>query len=224
MKLTLQVQPCFVELPSWLCELLGHGVHAVLPSDSLKVFDGQFEHEPGSPVVPAGQISFAAHVPPSAPVKPGLHRHSVTVLLAVGDAEFAGQSSHTGAPAEYLPASHGTHVDRDVAALADEDVPAPQLVHSPSPCASLYVPGLQLAHVPLSCVKPALHVHSDCPGWELYALAGQDKQLPTPISGLYVPIGHCVQEPEDPVQPAAHMSEQSLCESLPADDVCPEGQ
>jgi hypothetical protein len=97
-------------------------------------------------------------------------------------------------------------------------------VHSPSPCASLYVPGLQLAHVPLSCVKPALHVHDDCPGWELYALAGQDKQLPTPISGLYVPIGHGVQEPGDPVQPAAHISEQLLCESLPADDVWPEGQ
>ena len=168
--------------------------------------------------------THAVQVPPSAPVKPLLHRHSDIVLLAMGDAEFAGQSSHTGAPAEYLPASHATHVDRDVAALADEDVPASQLVHSPSPCNSLYVPGLQLAHVPLSCVKPALHVHSDCPGWELYALAGQDKQLPTPISGLYVPIGHCVQEPEDPVQPAAHMSEQSLCESLPADDVWPEGQ
>ena len=47
-----------MELPSWLSELLGQGVHAVLPSDSLKVFDGQFEHEPRSPVVPAGQTSL----------------------------------------------------------------------------------------------------------------------------------------------------------------------
>ena len=80
-----------------------------------------------------------------------------------GDAEFAGHVSHTEPPAEYLPASHGTHVERDVAALADEYVPAPQLVHSPSPCLSLYVPGLQLAHVPPTCVKPALHVHDACP-------------------------------------------------------------
>ena len=108
--------------------------------------------------------THAAHGPPLLPVKPPLHRHADTVLLAVGDSEFTGQSSHLEALTEYLPPSHGIHVDCDVAALVDENVPASQLVHSPSPCASLYVPGLQLAHVPLSCVKPALHVHSDCPG------------------------------------------------------------
>ena len=56
-----------------------------------------------------------------------LQRHSDAALLAAGEAEFAGQSSHAEAPAEYLPASHGTHVDCDVAALADEYVPASQL-------------------------------------------------------------------------------------------------
>ena len=107
--------------------------------------------------------THAVQVPPSGPVWPLLHRQSDNVLLAAGDAEFAGHVSHTEPPAEYLPASHGTHVERDVAALADEYVPAPQLVHSPSPCLSLYVPGLQLAHVPPTCVKPALHVHDACP-------------------------------------------------------------
>ena len=66
--------------------------------------------------------------------------------------------------ADVLPSSHGMHVERDVAALADECVPAPQLVHSPSPCVSLYVPGVQLAHVPPTSVKPALHVHDAYPG------------------------------------------------------------
>ena len=32
-------------LPSWLCELPRQGVQAALPSESLKVFDGQLEHE-----------------------------------------------------------------------------------------------------------------------------------------------------------------------------------
>ena len=121
-------------------------------------------------------------------------------------------------------AGHASHTS-DVAPTVVEYLPLPHSVQSSEPVSILYFPAKHAVQVPPSLpVKPALHLHSDCPGWELYVLAGQDKQLPTPISGLYVPIGHRVQEPADPVQPAAHMSEQSLCESLPADDVWPEGQ
>ena len=62
----------------------------------------------------------SVQVPPSGPVWPLLHRQSDNVLLAAGDAEFAGHVSHTEPPAEYLPDSQGTHVECDVAALANE--------------------------------------------------------------------------------------------------------
>ena len=60
-------------LPSWLCELPRQGVQAALPSESLKVFDGQLEHEPGSPVVPAG------------------HLHALLLVLPEGEVERDGQ-------------------------------------------------------------------------------------------------------------------------------------
>ena len=60
-------------LPSWLCELAGQEVQAALPSESLKVFDGQLEHESGSPVVPAG------------------HLHALLLVLPEGEVERDGQ-------------------------------------------------------------------------------------------------------------------------------------
>ena len=83
-----------------------------MPSESLKVFDGQLEHEPGSPVEPAlhvhalllalpegeverdGQLEQVAdptdalyvqlvHGPPSGPLEPALHTHSDTLCAAL---------------------------------------------------------------------------------------------------------------------------------------------
>ena len=91
-------------LPSWLCELAGQEVQAALPSESLKVFDGQLEHEPGSPVVPAGQMflqSDSASLPTPDIVPP---EHGVQ--LASDDAPTAedhvsrGQGVHSRAPAD----------------------------------------------------------------------------------------------------------------------------
>ena len=80
-------------LPSWLCELAGQGVQAALPSESLKVFDGQLEHEPGSPVVPAG------------------HLHALLLVLPEGEVESEGQLEQEAEPEEllYLPAVQLVH-------------------------------------------------------------------------------------------------------------------
>jgi len=169
-------------------------------------------------------LSQTVQEPPLGPEKPAVQLQSDNSLLAIGDAEFVGQMAHAVASTEYLPASHGTHVDDNLAAIADEYAPVSQLVHFPSPCPSLYVPAGQFTHAPSSLMKPALHVHDDCPGKALCDSAGHDKQLPPPVSILYVPIEHRVQAPGLPVQPAAHISVHSLSAPLPVDAVVPEGQ
>jgi hypothetical protein len=67
---------------------------------------------------------------------------------------------HEELPADdHLPAPHATHVALDVALVAEEDVPAEQLVHDEAPSPE-YVPGPQFEHEVLAAAEyvPALHV------------------------------------------------------------------
>jgi hypothetical protein len=87
-------------------------VQAALPSESLKVFDGQLEHEPGSPVVPAGQMflqsdSASLPTPDIVPPEHGVQLASDDAPTAE-DHVFLGQLVHSTAPGEAwnLPASH----------------------------------------------------------------------------------------------------------------------
>ena len=142
-------------LPSWLCELAGQEVQAALPSESLKVFDGQLEHEPGSPVVPAGQMflqSDSASLPTPDIVPP---EHGVQ--LASDDAPTAedhvsrGQGVHSRAPADSwnLPALQTSHSVLTPAVLLY--LPALQTSHSVlTPAVLLYLPALQLSHTVLT--------------------------------------------------------------------------
>ena len=69
-------------------------MQAALPSESLKVFDGQLEHEPGSPVEPA------------------LHVHALLLALPEGEVERDGQLVQVSEPVLilYVPATHAVHV------------------------------------------------------------------------------------------------------------------
>ena len=70
------------------------------------------------------------HDPPSGPVYPLLQLQSDNALLAAGDAEFAGHSSHVlslVAPSdvEYLPLPHATQSPSLLLPVVDAYLPAP---------------------------------------------------------------------------------------------------
>ena len=116
----------------------------MLPSESLKVFDGQLEHEPGSPVVPAGQMflqSDSASLPTPDIVSPahGVQLASDDVPTAE-DHVSRGQGVHSRAPADSwnLPALQSSHsVLTPAAAL---NLPAWQLSQSAGPKSALNLP------------------------------------------------------------------------------------
>lgn len=64
---------------------------------------------------PAATLYFPVpqrvHVPPSAPVDPGLHEQAVKAELHAVELEFVGHEEHDVATvdAEYLPSAHGLH-------------------------------------------------------------------------------------------------------------------
>jgi hypothetical protein len=179
-----------------------HALSAVLPGGECE-FAGQLKQEPTAEAarvveyVPAPQsrhveapviilyfpASHAAHIPPSGPVYPGLHRQLVRRLLPLGETECSGQLSHTSTSAEpktalyvqapqsiqlpaaeapvlvrYLPASQLVQVLSKEAPAAVEYLPLPQSVQDSLPCVALYPPASHAAHVPPSGpVYPGSH-------------------------------------------------------------------
>ena len=94
--------------------------------------------------VPATQC---VHVPPSEPVEPMLHTHTV---LATGEFEFAVHFSHKVLSIdEYDPASQSLQV---TAPTVVEILPAAQTIHTALSAAFLYVPATQSKHVLLPSV------------------------------------------------------------------------
>ena len=179
-----------------------HALSAVLPGGECE-FAGQLKQEPTAEAArvveyaPAPQsrhveapviilyfpASHAAHIPPSGPVYPGLHRQLVRRLLPLRESECSGQLSHTSTSAEpktalyvpapqsiqlpaaeapvlvrYLPASQLVQVLSKEAPAAVEYLPLPQSVQGSLPCVALYPPASHAAHVPPSGpVYPGLH-------------------------------------------------------------------
>ena len=129
-------------------------MQAALPSESLKVFDGQLEHEPGSPVVPAGQLflqSDSASLPTPDIVSP---EHSVQLGADAPTAEdhvSRGQGVHSRASADSwnLPALQSSHSVLTPAVLLC--LPAVQTSHSVlTPADALNLPASQLSHAVLT--------------------------------------------------------------------------
>ena len=71
------------------------------------------------------------HGPPSGPVDPALQVQAVTVVLGLGELEFAG---------------HAIHVVAIVAPTVVEYVPVAQSVHAAEPLTILYLPATQVVH------------------------------------------------------------------------------
>jgi hypothetical protein len=114
--------------PLWPA-LQAHVLSAVLPGGECE-FTGQLKQEPTAEAArvveyaPAPQsrhveapviilyfpASHAAHLPPSGPVYPGLHRQLVRRLLPLGETEYSGQLWHNSTSTEpktalYVPAA-----------------------------------------------------------------------------------------------------------------------
>ena len=67
------------------------------------------------------------HGPPSGPLKPGLHKQSMRVVLPASEMPWGGQDVHKTAPDwEYLPGSQVLQSVGLPRPLADEFVPAAQ--------------------------------------------------------------------------------------------------
>ena len=157
-------------------------------------------------------VGHAEHGPPSGPVYPALHVHTLDALQPLQDApELVAQA---------------TQVAASVAADVGEYVLAPQLVHVAEPVVVLYVPGKHAEQTPPSRpVKPTLQVHAaraelasgelELPGHVTqaaasvapvvveYVAAAQSAQTALPVPILYLPTTHAEQTPPSaPVYPA----------------------
>jgi hypothetical protein len=176
---------------------------------------------------------------------------SSSASLFAGANVFAGHASHCAAPAaEYLPASHCTHVSSETAPGVDDIIPAPQLEHVVASSCALYDPAVHIWHVALTVPRlfvrnPLRHLQSDgCVlplsdlefVWhgthtlaDVAATAGEYVLLPHSVHAcgpgavLNVPGTHAVHGwPFAPVYPALHW--QSLAWSLPGGAAEFEGQ
>lgn len=86
------------------------------------------------------------HDPPSGPDEPALQMHAAKAELPGGESEYVGQVEH---------------VASDVAPIAAEYLPDPQLRHETTPVTALYLPATHCVHVPPSGpVEPASQVHA----------------------------------------------------------------
>ena len=98
--------------------------------------------------MPAAQSSHAAdpvtvlyfpvvqkvHGPPSGPAQPALQVHAVKALLPAGDMDRDAQLVQLASPVfAYWPATQLVHVELSMAPTVDEDLPAAQFTHVPSP-------------------------------------------------------------------------------------------
>ena len=79
-------------------------------------------------------VAQKVHGPPSGPVHPALQVHAVKLLLPVGDMDRAAQLVQLESPVfEYWPATQSVHVELSLVPTVDEDLPAGQFTHVPSP-------------------------------------------------------------------------------------------
>jgi hypothetical protein len=106
----LQTQRASAELPAGETEKVGQGVHADDPLATWYDDAGQAWHG----VVPFTFLyvpaAHAPHAPPSGPVKPASHGHTVSALPT--PPEFAGQLVQASEPPPllYVAARHAVHV------------------------------------------------------------------------------------------------------------------
>jgi hypothetical protein len=116
--------------------------------------------------VPAPQISHA--IPLDGAVYPRRHIHAVSRELLADEKVLSGQGEQDVdelGVVEYVPASHGVHVD---APTVFENVPATQAAHSyVAPTVPEYFPGKQEMHVDAPTVSEYVpvtqNVHVDVP-------------------------------------------------------------
>lgn len=131
-------------------------------------------------------MAQAVHVPPSAPLYPGLHTHLARSPLPASEFEWAGHSTHATPPdtSEYKPAGHCTHADE--------------------PFSGLYVPIAHAVHIPPSGpVWPLSHVQALTvllPGGELEWFDGHARQTVPAFDGRYDPASHLTHA-DDPFTP-----------------------
>ena len=86
------------------------------------------------------------HDPPLDPDEPALQVHTAKAELPAGESEYVGQVEH---------------VASDVAPIAAEYLPDPQLRHEAAPVTALYLPATHCVHVPPSGpVEPTSQVHA----------------------------------------------------------------
>jgi len=130
----------------------------LLPEAELAC-EGHAVQLPGPAAALYSPTTHAAHVPPSAPVKPAEHWHGA---LPPAVSEFDGHVEHCPVPVPDLndPGSHAVHaapsdtplypakhLQEFRASLPDAElVPAGQGVHCPTPMALLYAPTSQDVH------------------------------------------------------------------------------
>lgn len=186
---------------------MGQMVHSTAPGPGVFVYIPAAhtvqDPSPGTDLyVP---VTHAVHGPPSLPVNPAEHRHSVP---PEEESEFAG---------------HGSQAVAEVAPSALLNVPASHARHADFPMMLLYVPAAHNVHGPPKApVAPAVHQHSGLPV-EDTEFTGHDEHPPTPVPLLYDPDGHAEHQTPSaaPLYPAEHL--QSIMESLPGSEVVPPG-
>jgi hypothetical protein len=196
--------------PLWPA-LQAHVLSAVLPGGECE-FTGQLKQEPTAEAAkvveyaPAPQsrhveapviilyfpASHAAHLPPSGPVYPGLHRQLVRRLLPLGETEYSGQLWHNSTSAEpktalYVPAPQSVQLLAAEAPVLRRYLPAPQsvqLIAVEAPVLRRYLPAPQSVQL-LAAEAPVL---------VRYLPASQSVQLlaaEAPV--LYLPASQSVQ-------------------------------
>jgi hypothetical protein len=117
-----------------------HGAH--VPPEN----NGQAVHAPEPVALFHVPVGHATHGPPSGPVNPALQVQLVSDVLVLGEVEFAG---------------HARQVAVSVAPAVPEYVPSAHAVQAALPVVILYVPVMQVVHVPpFGPVYPMLQVQA----------------------------------------------------------------
>ena len=119
-------------LPGGESDPVGHVTHPPSPLPSL--------------YLPA---AHASHAPPSGPVKPAMHLHSVTLALPSPETEFDGHAAHAlPSSIEYVLIGQVVHTLDELAPTTDENLPPAHCTQGSDPLFVLNVPALQALHFP----------------------------------------------------------------------------
>ena len=157
-----------------------HGVH--VPPE----YSGQPVHDPEPVALFHVPVGHTTHGPPSGPVKPALHVHTLDALQPLQDAPEL--------------EAHATQVTADVAPVAVEYFAAAQSAHVALPVTVLYLPATQAVHGPdpSGPEKPTLHVQAataEEPIVVEYMPAVQSAHAALPVAALYLPAAQAVHVP-----------------------------